>query len=111
MRPAVVVALLAASCAAPLVQISAGEPRPTCGQSIVVIGAVSQPGRFRVDETRTLLAAIDRAGGFTKQAQQDAVVVERCTGDQLHVTVTRVTPGSEGDLALRQGDIVHVPTL
>lgn len=106
--------LLAAACAAPLVQVSASKPKGHCGQSVVVIGAVTQPGKFAVAETRTLLQAIDRAGGFSAEAQRDAVVIERCAGEvweDIHVTATRVTPGSEGDLALKSGDIVHVPTL
>ncbi len=106
------VLLLAASCAtAPLVQVTPTEPKGKCGQSVVVIGAVNAPGKFAVDETPRLLEAIDRAGGFAPQAQPDAVVVERCEGSHFTITVTRVKPGSEGDLALKSGDIVYVPTL
>ena len=104
--------MLAASCAsAPLVKVTQATPKEKCGQSVVVIGAVKAPGKFAVGETPSLLEAIDRAGGFAPEAQQDAVVVERCAGENFHVTVTRVKPGSEGDLALKSGDVVYVPTL
>ena len=108
------VLLLAASCAAPLVQVSAAKPKGHCGQSVVVIGAVAQPGRFAVHDTRTLLGAISRAGGFTAEAHRDEVVVERCAGEQweeIRIVASRVSDGGEGDFALRDGDIVHVPTL
>ncbi len=109
-----VLMLAASSCAAPLVQVSAAEPKGQCGTSVVVVGAVATPGKFMVSETRTLLQAIDRAGGFTPEAQRDAVVIERCAGEQwedIQVVASRVATGSEGDLALKSGDIVHVPAL
>jgi protein involved in polysaccharide export with SLBB domain len=103
---------VAASCAAPLVQFSAASPKGHCGQDVVVIGAVAQPGKFDVRETRTLLQALDRAGGFTAEAHPDRVVIERCAGEQwedIHVLANRVSRGGEGDLTLKDGDIVHVP--
>lgn len=106
------VVLLAASCAAPLVQVSAASPKGHCGQNVVVIGAVAQPGKFDVGETRTLLQAIERAGGFTAEAHADRVVIERCAGEKwedFHVVANRVARGGEGDVPLRDGDIVHVP--
>jgi len=106
-----VLLLAASSCAAPLVQVSAAEPKGRCGTSVVVIGAVATPGRFMVSDTRTLLQAIDRAGGFTAEAQKDAVVIERCSGENIHVVASRALSGGEGDLALKSGDIVHVPAL
>lgn len=105
--------LLAASCAAPLVHVSPAKPKGHCGMSVVVIGGVSQPGKFTVDETPRLLDAIDRAGGFTAEARQNSVVVERCSGEQweeLRIASGRVARGGEGDVRLRAGDIVHVPT-
>ena len=109
-----VLMVAASACAAPLVQVSAAEPKGRCGTSVVVIGAVATPGKFTVTETRTLLAAIDRAGGFTSDAQRDAVVIERCAGDRwedIRVAASQVASGAEGDLALKSGDIVHVPAL
>jgi protein involved in polysaccharide export with SLBB domain len=104
-----VLLMFAASCAAPLVQVSTSEPKEKCGQSVVVIGAVAAPGRFDVSETPTLLLAIDRAGGFTSEAHKNSVVVERCAGEVFHIAGGRVARGGEGDLALRSGDVVHVP--
>src|SRR3954468_20769132 len=98
------VLLIAASCAAPLVQVTASAPKGRCGQSVVVIGAVAQPGKFDVRDTRTLLEAIGRAGGFTAEAHADRVVIERCAGEQweeIHVVANRVARGGEGDLALQ----------
>jgi protein involved in polysaccharide export with SLBB domain len=108
-----VVLVLAASCAAPLVHVEPAKPRGHCGQTVVVIGGVSQPGKFTVEQTPTLLQAIDRAGGFTAEARQHSVVVERCAGENwedLRVACDRAARGSEGDLRLKAGDIVHVPT-
>lgn len=99
------------SCAAPLVQVSKAEPKGRCGSSVLVIGAVKQPGRFAVQETRTLLEAISKAGGFLAAAPTLSVVVERCAGNQweeYRVQCDRVVQGGEGDLTLRDGDIVHV---
>ena len=104
--------LVAVSCAAPLVQFSKASPKGHCGQDVVVVGAVAQPGKFDVHETRTLLQAIDRAGGFTPEAHPNSVVIERCAGEQwedIHVVASRVARGGEGDFPLKDGDIVHVP--
>jgi protein involved in polysaccharide export with SLBB domain len=103
---------VAASCAAPLVQVSPSSPKGHCGQDVVVIGAVAQPGKFNVRKTRTLLEALDRAGGFTQEAHPDRLVIERCAGEhweEIRVVASRVSKGGDGDLALKDGDIVHVP--
>ena len=104
---------LSACATAPVVTVADAPPRPECGQSVLVIGAVAQPGRFTVGETRTLLKAITRAGGFTAEAHRDAVIIERCANghsEALHVASTRAVPGGEGDVELIEGDLIHVPT-
>src|SRR5438105_1341209 len=108
-----VVVMLAASCAAPLVQVSASKPKGFCGHSVVVIGAVAAPGKFDVHEAPTLLQAISRAGGFTPEAHTESVVIERCAGEkweELKVAAGRAERGSEGDPVLLDGDIVRVET-
>jgi protein involved in polysaccharide export with SLBB domain len=104
---------LSACATAPVVTVADAPRREACGQEVLVIGAVAQPGRYTVGEAQTLLKAIHRAGGFLPDAHKDAVTLERCANghvEALHILSSRAVPGGEGDVQLQDGDLIHVPT-
>jgi protein involved in polysaccharide export with SLBB domain len=108
------VILAVSACATvPVVSVVPAPPRQQCGQSVLVIGAVATPGRYTVGEAPTLLKAIHCAGGFLPEAHQDSVIIERCANghsEALRILSSQVSPGGEGDVALQEGDLIHVPT-
>lgn len=79
---------------------------------IYVLGQVNKPGTFPYEEGMTIIHAITLAGGFTKTARTNAVVVTRVIGGAETKTVVPVSEISEGkakNFLLRPGDIVFVP--
>ena len=79
---------------------------------VSVLGAVAKPGTFPLIAGMTVIQAVSQAGGFTPIANKDSTVVTRRVDGKLEryrIPITDITKGSEGDFALRPGDIVFVP--
>ena len=77
-----------------------------------VLGQVAKPGTFPYEQGMTIVHAITLAGGFTKIARPNAVVVTRIENGQETRTVVPVNEISEGrarNFFLKPGDIVFVP--
>ena len=79
---------------------------------ISVVGAVANPGAFRLEPGMTVVQAISMAGGFSSLANRDGTVVTRRVGDEIvryRVPVERVTRGQAEDIEVAAGDIIFVP--
>jgi polysaccharide export outer membrane protein len=79
---------------------------------VYVLGQVEKPGTFRYEDGMSVIQVITLAGGFTKTARPNDVVVTRVDGDRELRSVVPVNDISEGrarNFYLRPGDIVFVP--
>lgn len=79
---------------------------------IYVLGQVDKPGTFKYEEGMSVIQAITLAGGFSKLARPNAVLVTRTEDGREVKTVVPVTDISEGkakNFLLHPGDIVFVP--
>lgn len=79
---------------------------------VFVLGQVSKPGTFRYEEGMTIIHVIALAGGFTKIARPNAVVVTRIVeGEETRIVVpvNEISEGKARNFLIRPGDIVFVP--
>jgi polysaccharide export outer membrane protein len=95
----------------PQVTIAVTEFR---SRRVSVIGAVNEPGTYEMLGPRTVLQMISEAGGLTKEAGAEIIILRRSeTGLADRITldlddlVIRGNP--ELNLALEPGDVVNVP--
>jgi polysaccharide biosynthesis/export protein len=81
-------------------------------EMVSVIGEVTRPGRYRVREAPTILAALSQAGGLTEFARKDRLFVLRGGSDPQRVRIRydQLTRGEDLSLGfrLRPGDVVIV---
>jgi len=80
-------------------------------QKIFVFGEVNKPGTFPFEDRMSVVQAITMAGGFTRQASKNAVLVTRTIGDREHrirVSVDDIGTGKKSNFFLLPGDIVYV---
>lgn len=80
-------------------------------QKIFVFGEVNKPGTFPFEDRMSVVQAITLAGGFTRQAAKNAVLVTRTIGDREHrirVGVDDIGTGKKSNFFLLPGDIVYV---
>lgn len=81
-------------------------------KKIYVLGQVMKPGTFLFQEGMSVIQAISLAGGFTKMARPNAVVVTRTEGGKEIRTIipaNDIAEGKEKNFYLKPGDIVFVP--
>ena len=84
------------------------------GSRIIVLGEVGSPGVYSIEDRKTVLEAIALAGGFTRDAVLNSVIVIK--GGFAHPEATRVNLASalrkgklKEDIGLNAQDIVYVP--
>ncbi len=82
-------------------------------QKIHVLGEVKKPGTFAFESGMSIIQAITYAGGFTKLAAENSVVVTRVRGPNdtrtFKVAVADIQKGRANNFELRPGDIIDVP--
>ncbi|MEZ4269935.1 MAG: polysaccharide biosynthesis/export family protein [Myxococcota bacterium] len=81
-------------------------------QKVYVYGQVQKSGTFRYEQGMSIVQAITLAGGFTKVADKDGVVVTRRIDEReqtIRVSVEDIGRGKTPNLNLNPGDIVFVP--
>lgn len=79
---------------------------------VFVFGAVKRKGRFYLGPGEGLSELLIRTGGFEDYAALDSVIVERKDGKRLHVDIRDVlTPESDVDIPLYDGDILEIPAI
>ncbi|HSA95826.1 MAG TPA: polysaccharide biosynthesis/export family protein [Acidobacteriota bacterium] len=81
---------------------------------VSVIGAVEQPGPFELLGRQTVLAAVSQAGGLTRDAGEEIIIIRQLAGGES--TSIRISIDGlfvQGDpklnIALEPGDVVNVP--
>jgi polysaccharide export outer membrane protein len=80
-------------------------------QKVFVFGEVNKPGTFPFEDKMSVVQAITLAGGFTKQAAKNAVLVTRTIDDREHrikVGVDDIGTGRRPNFRLLPGDIIYV---
>jgi len=78
------------------------------GQSYSVAGQINHPGTYSLSERSSILRAISGAGGLTRAANPEKVVIIR-ENREIPVNVRNVLNGKARDIALLDGDAVLVP--
>lgn len=80
-------------------------------QKVFVFGEVNKPGTFPFEDKMSVVQAITLAGGFTKQAAKNSVLVTRTIEDREHrikVGVDDIGTGRKPNFRLLPGDIIYV---
>jgi len=95
----------------PQVTISVTEFR---SKQVSVIGAVTNPGTYQMIGPRTLLQMISEAGGLTKEAGDQIIILRKTesgVADRLSLDLDDLVihGNPELNLALRPGDVINVP--
>jgi polysaccharide export outer membrane protein len=83
-------------------------------QKVYVLGEVTKPGIFTIEEPMTALEAISQAGGFTTDAKDQSVMLIR--GDKTNPQLVKLDLESVlkkanlgENIELRGGDVLYVP--
>lgn len=86
---------------------------PEAGQ-VTVEGEVEKRGAYDLKRRTTLLGALAAAGGISYGAKVDEVeIIRDVPGDKkgrLIVDLEKIATGEQGDVRLRNGDLVRVPS-
>ncbi|MGB0683895.1 MAG: SLBB domain-containing protein [Magnetovibrionaceae bacterium] len=82
--------------------------------TVRVLGEVARPGRYKFDDSMTILDLLAEAGGPTRSAYQERIVVVNAAGDESRARsfdlVHFAKTGAFEDLpVIRAGDTVYVP--
>lgn len=81
-------------------------------KKVFVFGDVQKPGTFPFEDRMSVIQAVTLAGGFTKTAAKNSVIVTRVVNNderKIKVPVEGIGEGREKNFALQPGDIVYVP--
>jgi polysaccharide export outer membrane protein len=81
---------------------------------VSIVGAVEKPGPFELIGRQTVLAAISQAGGLTRDAGEEIIVIrQQPGGDSASIRIPIDGLFVQGDpklnIALEPGDVVNVP--
>ncbi len=80
-------------------------------KKIFIFGEVNKPGTFAFEDRMNVVQVITLAGGFTKQAARNSVLVTRSIDgreQRIKVAVDDIATGKQPNLLLHPGDIVYV---
>ena len=86
------------------------------GNTVRVLGSIGKPGRYRFTDGMSILDLLAEAGGPTKEALQEKIVVVNlsCCGNQARL-FNLVDFAKSGDFSklpvVRAGDTVYVPSV
>ncbi len=79
---------------------------------VYVLGQVKKPGNYAYEPRMTVIAAIARAGGTERLADENSAVITRGKGEEqvrLAAPISDIQRGKAPDIELLPGDIVFVP--
>ena len=82
-------------------------------RTLAILGQVQKPGSYEIppDQKLTLLKLVSMAGGFTEIANVKKIKVIRKDKEKtkvLRANAESIISGSDPDIELEQGDVVHV---
>lgn len=80
-------------------------------KKVFVLGEVQKPGTFAYEDDMSVIQAITLAGGFTKLAARNSVLVTRTVDgkeQRVKIPVDDITSGKRENFHLQPGDIVFV---
>ncbi|HEY5600249.1 MAG TPA: SLBB domain-containing protein, partial [Candidatus Manganitrophaceae bacterium] len=82
--------------------------------SVYVMGEVAHPGKLQLRSDITFLQALTLAGGFTKFADADNIILLRREGKpetRMRINYKDIVSGKnpDGNILLRRGDTIVVP--
>lgn len=86
--------------------------RESNSKKVFVLGEVNKPGTFVYEDGMSVVQAVTLAGGFTKLAARNSVLVTRSLDGQEHrlkLSVDDIGTGRRENFTLQPGDIVFVP--
>lgn len=83
-------------------------PLETCSHIVTVGGKVRNPREVPLRQGMTLIAAIGKAGGFTKTANPSRVKLVRTNKETIY-DLRRIQPDGSNNPGLMDGDLVIVP--
>jgi protein involved in polysaccharide export with SLBB domain len=84
-------------------------PCPLSGPpKVELFGGVRHPGALAYEPGLTVYAAIERAGGFEREAHRGELRILRC-GHTLGPFAAPDAAGASTDLRLERGDVLEVP--
>jgi polysaccharide export outer membrane protein len=93
----------------PSVVVNVDEAQPL---TVVVLGEVTHPGAFQVDQDPSLARALALAGGLTEYASRAKIYVVRSQPTPIRIRFTydavRRNVAGAGDFQLHRGDLVEV---
>lgn len=81
-------------------------------RKIHVLGQVNKPGSYKYEDGMSIIQAIALAGGFTKMARQNNIIVTRVeegVEKRIVVPVEEISSGLKKNMFLKPGDIIYVP--
>ncbi|MDF1565597.1 MAG: polysaccharide export protein [Deltaproteobacteria bacterium] len=81
-------------------------------KKIFVLGQVQKPGTFTFEDRMSVVEAVTRAGGFTRLAAKNQVVINRIVDgkeQRLRIPVEDISLGLAPNFVLQPGDIVFIP--
>ena len=81
-------------------------------QKIFVLGQVNKPGTFLFEDRMSVVQAVSLAGGFSKLAAKNSVIVTRRVDgseQKFKLPVESIAEGRHANFTLQPGDIVYVP--
>lgn len=81
-------------------------------QPVYVLGEVAKPGPLRYTRNMTVVDAVAQAGGWTKDAMPQKIIVVRPSRNQRAIVSKDdiMDPQASSIVALERGDIVYVPS-
>jgi polysaccharide export outer membrane protein len=97
----------------PRVDISVNQVR---SQVVHVLGEVRNPGSFALDKRMLAVEAIARAGGFTREANEEAVLLIR-DGDpepkvyRLSLNLRKLKTSPDRSVQISSNDVIFVPPM
>lgn len=81
-------------------------------KKVFVLGKVRKPGTFRFEDDMTIVQAVSLAGGLTKLAEKNGIVLTRVvegSEQKFVVPFENIGLGRAPNVTLQPGDIVFVP--
>lgn len=81
-------------------------------KKVVVVGNVRKPGTFRFEDDMTVVQAVSLAGGLTKLAEKNGLILTRIVDGaekKFVVPFENIGLGRAPNVTLQPGDIVFVP--